>query len=53
MFQRALGETTQQMDQNTVAIWMAAHSQYLLIAVKVVALGKVPFSGTQNAEAVC
>ena len=52
MFQRTLRETTQQTGQNTVAISMAAHLQYLLITVKVVALRKVPFSDTQNPEVV-
>ena len=32
---------------------MTAHFQYLLIAVKVVAFGKVSFSDTQNPKAVC
>ena len=35
------------MCQNTVAIWMAAPLQYLLITLKVVALEKVSFSDTQ------
>ena len=52
MFQRTLRQTTQQMGQNTVAIWMAAAVQYSLITVKVVALGKVSFSDTQNPKAV-
>ena len=41
------------MGQHTVAILMAAHLQYLLITVKVVALEKVSFSDTQNPQAVC
>ena len=41
------------MDQHTVAIWMPAHLQYLLITVKCVALEKVSFSDTQIPEAVC
>ena len=41
------------MGQHTVAILMAAHLQYLLITVKVVALEKVSFSDTQNPNAVC
>ena len=41
------------MAQHTVAILMAAHLQYLLITVKVVALEKVSFSYTQNPNAVC
>ena len=53
MFQRTLRETTRQKGQNTVPISMAGHLQYLLITVKVVALRKVPFSDTQNPEAVC
>ena len=53
MFQSTLRETTRQMGQNTVAISMAAHLPDLLITVKVVALRKVPFSDTQNPEAVC
>ena len=52
MFQRTLRDTARQMGQNTVAISMAGHLQYLLITVKVVALRKVPFSDTQNPEAV-
>ena len=53
MFQRTLRHTTQQMDQHTVAIWMPAHLQYLLITVKLVALEKVSFSDTQNPKTVC
>ena len=41
------------MGRNTVAISMAGHLQYLLITVKVVALGKVSFSDTKYPEAVC
>ena len=41
------------MGPNAVAIRMAAHLQYLLINVKLVALEKVSFSGTQNPKAVC
>ena len=41
------------MAQHTVAILMAAHLQYLLITVKVVALEKVSFSDTQNPKVVC
>ena len=52
MFQGNLRETTRQMGQHTVAILMAAHLQYLLITVKVVALEKVSFSDTQNPKAV-
>ena len=36
------------MHPNTVAISRAAHLQYLLITVKVVALEKVSFIDTQN-----
>ena len=39
------------MGQNTVGIWIAAALQYLLITVKVVTLGKVSFSDTQNPQA--
>ena len=53
MFQRKRRETTRQLGQHTVAILMAAHLQYLLITVKVVALEKVSFSDTQNPKAVC
>ena len=53
MFQRTLRQTAQEMGQHTVAIWMAAPLQYLLITLKVVALEKVPFSDTQNPKAVC
>ena len=41
------------MGQNTVAIWMAALLQDLLITLKVVALDKVSFSDTQNPKPVC
>ena len=41
------------MGQNTVAIWMPASLQDLLITAKVVALGKVSFSDTQNPKSVC
>ena len=39
------------MGRNTVAIWIAAPLQYLLITVKVVALEKVCFSDTENPNA--
>ena len=42
-----------QMAQHTVAIWMAAHLQDLLVTVKVVVLQKVSFSDKQNSKAVC
>ena len=42
-----------QMARNTVAILMAAPSQYLLITVKVVALQNLGFSDTQNPNAFC
>ena len=38
------------MVRDTVAIWMTAPLQYLLITVKVVALEKVSFSDVQNAK---
>ena len=41
------------MGQNTVAIWMAAPLQYLLITVKVVLLQEVSFSDAQNPKTVC
>ena len=41
------------MGQHTVAIWMAAPLQDLLITVKVVSLEKVSFSDTKNPNAVC
>ena len=41
------------MGQHTVAIWMAAPLQDLLITVKVVSLEKVSFSDTENPKAVC
>ena len=47
-----LRQATKEMGQNTVAIWMEAPLQYLLITVKVVALEKVSFSDTQNPKAV-
>ena len=40
------------MGRNTVAIWIAAPLEYLLIIVKVVSLEKASFSDTQNPEAV-
>ena len=40
------------MGQHTVAIWMPAPLQDLLITVKVVALEKVSSSDTQNPKAV-
>ena len=39
--------TTRQMGRNTVAIWIAAPLQYLLITVNVVALEKVCFSDNE------
>ena len=53
VFQATLRQTTRQMGRNTVAIWIAAPLQYLLITVKVVALEKVSFSDTQNTKALC
>ena len=53
MFQGTLRETTPQMGQHAVAIWIEAPLQYLLITVKVVALENVSFSDTQNPKAVC
>ena len=41
------------MDRNTVAIGIAEPLQYLLITVKLIALGKVCSSGTQNPKAFC
>ena len=49
---RTLRQTTGQMGRNTVASSIAAHLQYLLITVKVVALEKVSFSDKQNPKAV-
>ena len=40
------------MGQHTVAIWMAAPLQDLLIIVKVVSLEKVSFSDTKNPKAL-
>ena len=48
-----LGQTTGQMGQNTVSFLIAAHFQYLLITVNVVALEKVSFSDKENPKAVC
>ena len=48
-----LRQKTPEMAQHTVEIWMAAHLQYLLITVKVVALEKVSFSDTQIPKGVC
>ena len=53
VLQRTLRKTTRQMGPHTVAIWIAAPLEYLLITVKVVALEKVSFSDTQNPKAVC
>ena len=52
MFPSTLRQTTRQMGQHTVAILMAAPSQYQLNTVKVVAFEKVSFSDTQNPKAV-
>ena len=41
------------MGRNSVAIWMTAPSQKLLITVKGVALEKVSFKDTQNSKTVC
>ena len=41
------------MGRETLGISMAEPLQYLLIPVKIVALEKVSFSGTQNPKAVC
>ena len=53
VFHRTIRQTTRQISQNTVPIWMAASSQYLLITVKVVASEKVSFSDRQNPKTVC
>ena len=37
----------------TVAMWMTALSEYILITEKVVALEEVSFSYTQNPKSVC
>ena len=52
VFQRTLRQTIRKMCRNTIAIWMTARLQYLLITVKVVAFEKVSFSDTQNSKAV-
>ena len=41
------------MPGKTVAMWMAAPLQYLIITVKVVGLEKISFSDTQNSKALC
>ena len=41
------------MGGNTVAIWMVAPLQYLLITDEVLALEKVSFSDRQNPKTVC
>ena len=46
-------QTTGKIGRSTVAIWIAASLQYLLIAVKVVPLEKVCFSDPQNPKAAC
>ena len=51
MFQRTLRQTTLQMCRNTVAIWMAAILQYLLITLKGIELEKVSLIDTQNSKA--
>ena len=53
VFQRTLRKRTLQMGRKTVAIWMAASLQYLLITVKVAALEKVSFSDTKNPKTLC
>ena len=53
MFQRTLRQTTKQIGRDTVAIWIAAPLQYLLITVNVVAFEKVSFSNRQNPKTVC
>ena len=52
VFQRTLRQTIRKMCRNTIAIWMTARLQYLLITVKVVAFEKVSFSDIQNFKAV-
>ena len=53
VFQRILRQRTRQMGRNSVAILIAVPLHNLLITVKIVALGKVSFSDTQNPKAVC
>ena len=45
-------QTTRQMGRNTVAILIAVPLQYLLMTVKVVAMGKISFTDTQNHNTV-
>ena len=52
VFQRTLRQTTWQMGQNTVPIWIAAPLQYLLVTVKVVAFEKVSFNDTQSPKCI-
>ena len=52
MFERTLRQTILQMCRNTVAVWMAAVLQYLLITLKGVALEKVSLIDTQISKAV-
>ena len=40
MFQRTLRQTTRQMGQNTIAVWIAARLRYLVITLKVIPLKK-------------
>ena len=53
VFHRTLRQTPHQTDRNTLAIWMTAPFQYVLITLKVVTLEKVSFSDTINPKAVC
>ena len=52
-FRGPLDRQQRKIVRNTVAIWMTASLQDLLINVKVVALENVSFSDTQNPKTVC
>ena len=52
MFQWTFRQTLLQMCRNTVALWMAAILQYLLITLKGAALEKVSLIDTQISKAV-
>ena len=41
------------MASNAVPVWTTAPLQYLLIAVKVIALDKVSFTDVENRKTVC
>ena len=52
-FQRTLPQATWKKGPNTVEMWTTALLPYLMIAVNIIQLGKVYFSGIQNLKTVC